>query len=311
MSLLAIGECMVELGGRQRDADGERWRLAHAGDTFNAAYVARALGATPVDYHTAHGDDPFSEAMRETMRACGVGEAASPVLAGRRPGLYAITLDGAERSFTYWRSDSAARHLADDPDALRRSLAGRDWAFVSGITLAIAHERRALIDALIEAAKLGTRIAFDPNHRPRLWDAAEARRAHAALLSHVDLVLTGTDDERALGGAGEPAAIVERYARPGRTVVVKDGANGAWLDGPHGAVRVPARPANAVDTTGAGDAFDGGMLAGLMRGMDAEGAARLAVRAAAVTVAHHGARAPASALRAALDDPPDPPHGEA
>ena len=41
--------------------------------------------------------------------AHGIGTASSPIIAGARPGLYAITLTGAERSFTYWRSDAAAR----------------------------------------------------------------------------------------------------------------------------------------------------------------------------------------------------------
>ena len=45
----------------------------------------------------------------------GIGIGDSPIIAGARPGLYAITLTGAERSFTYWRSDAAARQLADRP----------------------------------------------------------------------------------------------------------------------------------------------------------------------------------------------------
>src|SRR6185436_3301916 len=98
------------------------------------------------------------------------------------PGLYAITLAGAERSFTYWRSDAAARRLADDPAALTKSLDDRALVYFSGITLAILAEpaRRTLIAALAAARSAGTTVAFDPNHRPRLWaDAAAARAAIA------------------------------------------------------------------------------------------------------------------------------------
>ena len=52
-------------------------------------------------------------------------------------GLYLIELEGAERSFHYWRSTSAARHLADDPGGLGAGLAGAGMVHLSGITLAI------------------------------------------------------------------------------------------------------------------------------------------------------------------------------
>ena len=299
MSLLAIGECMIELGDRRSEADGDRWRMTYAGDSYNVAYAARAISGREVAYHTAHGDDPFSDAMRAAMRADGIGEARSAVLPGRRPGLYAISLDGAERSFTYWRADSAARHLADDPERLRNSLAGRDWVFVSGITLAIVRDRAALIAALREAAANGSRIAFDPNHRSALWNGDEARRLHAELLPHVGVVLTGVDDERLLHGRPmDIATIVATYARDGRTVIVKDGENGAWIAGPSAPVHVPPRTVEAKDTSGAGDAFDGGTLAGLMLGLPVGEAVDLGTRAAALTVCIHGARAPRERLAA-------------
>ena len=300
MSLLCIGECMIELGGR----DGDTWRMSFAGDTFNAAWAARALTDAPVDYHTAHGDDPFSDAMRTAMREAGIGEAASPHLPGRRPGLYAITLDGAERSFTYWRSDAAARHLADDADALRRSLADRTIVFLSGITLAIVRERARLVEALRRARADGARIAFDPNHRPALWSAAEADLAHADLLPIVDYVMTGCDDEAALGRDSDVASIMDRYDARHAAVFVKDGANGAHVRGADGAiVHVPASPVDAVDTTGAGDAFDGGALAALVDGHDPVLAARQGAAVAAATVTVHGARASADTIRQAV-------HGE-
>lgn len=52
-------------------------------------------------------------------------------------GLYPIELDGVERSFPYWRSDAAARLLADDPDWLDRAFSGQGLIHLSGITVAI------------------------------------------------------------------------------------------------------------------------------------------------------------------------------
>ena len=112
----AIGECMLELSGQ----NGPDWRLGYAGDTFNTLWALAALTDGSATYVSAFGDDPFSHRQIEFFSENGIGVGTSPVITGARPGLYAITLDGAERSFTYWRSDSAARQLAADPDALKK-----------------------------------------------------------------------------------------------------------------------------------------------------------------------------------------------
>src|SRR5262245_38772330 len=110
--IASIGECMIELSG----TGGELWRMGFAGDTFNTLWALKALAGDDhaVDYVSAFGDDPFSHDQIAFFGKHGIGTAASPTLAGARPGLYAITLTGAERSFTYWRADAAARRLADD-----------------------------------------------------------------------------------------------------------------------------------------------------------------------------------------------------
>ena len=166
--IASIGECMLELSGR--DAD---WRMGHAGDAFNTLWALRALlpSDRPTDFVSAFGDDPFSQNQAAFFAENGIGTAASPSIEGARPGLYAITLDGAERSFTYWRSDSAARRLADDPAVLAKSLENRALFYFSGITLAILDEtgRKTLLKSIAAARTAGSLVAFDPNYRPRLW----------------------------------------------------------------------------------------------------------------------------------------------
>ncbi|MGH6914107.1 MAG: PfkB family carbohydrate kinase, partial [Geminicoccales bacterium] len=111
LRVASIGECMIEL--RHRGAT--ELELAYGGDTLNlAVYLARLTRGRgiAVDYVTALGCDVYSEAMLAMWRAEGIGcelVARSP---GRLPGLYTIRTDaGGERTFTYWRSASAARDL--------------------------------------------------------------------------------------------------------------------------------------------------------------------------------------------------------
>ena len=300
MRVVSIGECMIELSGR----DGPTWRQGFAGDTLNTLWYLRALlpETAATDYVTAFGDDPFSAEQIGFLRQSGIGTAQSPVMAGKAPGLYAIALDGAgERTFTYWRGQSAARHLADDPDALAASLAGADLVYFSGITLAILDEsaRARLFEALAAARAAGATVAFDPNYRPRLWpDRSAAAAAIDAGYEAGDMALPTFDDERALFGDGAPEATADRIAAHGpETIIVKCGADAALLhhDGRRRAIAPPA-PVAPIDTTGAGDSFNGAFLAARLRGHDAPSAALVAHRVAGRVIGRHGALLPMDAL---------------
>ena len=111
-TLLGIGECMVELS----QAEGGLLRQSFAGDVFNSLWYARAglPAAWQVSFCSAVGADPTSDKMMNFIEQAGVRCDAVRRLADRTPGLYMIHLDGAERSFSYWRDTSAARLLAQD-----------------------------------------------------------------------------------------------------------------------------------------------------------------------------------------------------
>lgn len=299
----SVGECMLELSG----AGDDHWRMGFAGDTFNTLWAIRALtGAERAcDYVTAFGDDPFSLRQIGFITDNGMGIGASPRIQGARPGLYAITLDGAERSFTYWRADAAARRLADDADALARSLGGRALIYLSGITLAILDRkpRETLLETLAHARAGGATIAFDPNYRPRLWPSPDAARAALSeALKVVDIALPTFPDERELFGDADPAATAARLDAAGvRDIVVKNGAAPALVA--HAGVKefCPAQAVDdAVDTTGAGDSFNGGYLAARLEGMAPVEATRRGHRVAASVVRVRGALAPFATLRQAF-----------
>ena len=300
--IASIGECMLELSG----AGGGAWNLNYAGDTFNTLWAIRALtdATVPADYVSAFGDDPFSAGQIDFFRRNGIGIAASPIIAGARPGLYAITLTGAERSFTYWRSDAAARQLASDPAKLAKSLENRALVYFSGITLAILERaaRGRLLLALDRARQAGSRIAFDPNYRPRLWQSVqEARGAIADALPLVDIALPTFPDEQALFGDSTPDGVAYRLSAAGvKEIVVKDGAEPALVVDGDARGRVPAVKVTAIDTTGAGDSFNGGYLAARLANKTPAEAAAIAHRVAAATVQVRGALAAPDILKAAF-----------
>lgn len=306
---VAVGEAMLELA----PVDGGLYRIGYAGDTFNTVWHAAQLLGTRAraGFVSRIGTDSLSTRFALEAEADGLdisGIARDPE---RQMGLYLIELDGAERSFHYWRQVSAARRLADDPEGLEAALAGADLVHVSGITLAILlpGARDALFAVLDARRKAGARIAFDPNIRPRLWPSPQVTRdAVTRMLVRTDIALPSFDDESALWGDANPQATIDRLRDLGvAEVVVKDGPHPVSFvsGGARGVIDTPI-VASIRDTTGAGDAFNAGYLASRLLDRPPTGAIAAGQSLAAAVLATPGARAPRDIVRALASTVGDP-----
>lgn len=291
--IVSIGECMVELA--PTDAEGQ-FRIGFAGDTMNTAwYLRRRLGSGhQVDYLSAVGQDAISGQMLDFLRAAGIGTDHIARLTDRTVGLYMIQLQDGERSFSYWRGQSAARRLADDAARLDRALSGADIAVFSGITLAIlpAEGRARLLEALARVRAAGGSVVFDPNLRPRLWDTAQEMTAavmEAARMS--DTVLPSHEDEAIWFHDTDPEATLTRYRTAGaRTVVVKNGPGEILMcEDAETSRLLPASAPRVVDTTAAGDSFNAGYLAARLAGKPLATAVADAAALAAQVIQARGA----------------------
>ena len=282
-TFLSIGECMVELSPLGDDD----YRMGFAGDTFNTAWYARRLlpAEWTVAYGTCLGDDAVSDRMLRFMQEAGIDTETTREVPGRTVGLYMIQLQAGERSFSYWRGQSAARALADDAAWLEGIIAGAGAILFSGITLAILSDtaRETLCAALAQARARGAMTVFDTNMRARLWPGAEAMRAGIMRgAAQADIVLPSFDEEEAAFGDPTPQAVAARYHAVGaRLVVVKNGAGEILVSDKDGwpFVHRPAGVANVIDTTAAGDSFDAAFLAAYLQG---QGLREAAARGAAL-----------------------------
>ena len=173
--IACLGEVMIELA--LDDARPDHARLSVAGDTYNTAvYLKRSAPEIDVAYVTRLGRDAMSDRILSDLKAEAVDASAVEIDPDRRPGLYAISTDGAgERAFAYWRENSAARNLfrSETGRIDFEALAPFDMIYLSAITLAIlpADVRGGLIEWLSE---FPGRVVFDSNYRPRLWTSAGA-----------------------------------------------------------------------------------------------------------------------------------------
>ncbi len=292
-TFISIGECMAELQAR----DDGLYRLGFAGDTLNTAWYMRALtrpSKVAVDYVTAVGADSLSSKMLAFLKTNGVGTRFIKEISDRTVGLYLITLTGAERNFTYWRSSSAARLLAEDREVLAASLLQADAIYFSGITLAILSpdHRQNLLSVLREMKSRGAIIAFDSNARRRLWPSDGAMKA--AMIEGYKvctLALPTFSDDQALFGDATPTECAKRIAGYGvKEIVVKDGGNPCVVALGADLFSVAPEPVqDIVDTTGAGDSFNAGYIAARMSNREPVDAAKLGHRVAGRVIGERGA----------------------
>jgi 2-dehydro-3-deoxygluconokinase len=306
--LLGLGECMVELFADGPLGTAPALRRAFGGDVLNSLVAATRLGGR-CGFISRVADDPFGPAMRQAWADEGMDVSHAPLTSGDN-GVYFISVaDNGEREFSYRRRDSPASQytVADLDEAY---IAASHMLLLSGITQALSGTmRQATLAAAQMAHRHGVLVAFDPNYRPRLWAPQGGLQAARAALREVapfvdwllpshpaDSVLLG-DDALALPAddfAGAAQAL-EGFAALGPAVALKLGPRGCLLRTVAGSTHVEGVSAEKVlDTTGAGDLWNGRFLMGLRQGQAPADAALSAHRLAARKLAHRGAIPPAS-----------------
>ncbi len=290
---LSVGECMIEFA---RTADSGSWQRNFAGDTFNTAWYFHNLAGDTwrTAYFTAVGDDHVSDEMCAFIEDAGIDASDIRRIPGKSPGLYTIDLDGAERSFCYWRDNSAAKLLAADVPALNAAFASATEIYFSGITLAILNDtdKEHLVEALGRARNDGKSISFDPNIRPRLWTGEREMRMWLEKAAAVSTRAFPTfPDEAALFDDTDLAGTARRYRSYGvEEIVVKNGAEPCLtMAGDRQEIVAAQTVENPVDTTGAGDSFNGGYLAARVAGAPIGAACEAAHAISAQVISSFGA----------------------
>lgn len=256
-------------------------RITGGGAAANTASWLVACGAGALLIARVGADDAAG-IVRVGLERCGVrlALAVDPV----RPTccvVVLVDLDG-ERTMLPDRGASAAL-TADDVD--RVDLAGVDHLHLSGYVLLDESSRPGGLAALAAARRAGLTTSVDPQATALLVDP----NRFLADVEGVDLLLPNVDELAALTGGSDVAAARSLLDQVG-AVVYTSGPDGAtWVDR-SGQESVPAAAATVVDPTGAGDAFDAGLLAAWLTGASKEQALRAGAVAGASAVATVGGR---------------------
>jgi 2-dehydro-3-deoxygluconokinase len=301
-NIFLFGECMIELMAAPQGKSSNTMSQSFAGDVFNTAvYLKRTFTDVKVDLVTAVGKDQFSLDMVQYFKNENIGTDFVFKSETKIPGLYSIQLDDqGERSFIYWRNDSAARQVMQhiDEEAISKLSKG-DIFFFSGISLAVIEPeaRDQFWDMIYKLKAAGVQIVFDPNYRPRMWASPkEAQEQFELALQKSDLSLPGVDDFEKLFGM-TTVKEVHNYCNPFgiNELIIKNGEQGILVvvDGEVSEFAITPVE-NVVDTTSAGDSFNGVYLGARMEGYSVNDSIALASKAAGFVIQHKGAIAPAA-----------------
>jgi len=289
--VVTLGETMVlfwPADGAPLDA-ASHWDSSLGGAESNFALALARLGHR-TRWISRLGDDPFGRLVRATLQREGIVVDAPPDPRAPTAVFFKERAAHGPRRVVYYRRGSAAS-LMGPGDLDPAHLAGARVLHVTGITPALSRSCAAAVDhAVTLAREAGLLVSVDPNVRPQLWaDRETCRAALTRLVSRADLVLLGHEDAEILYPGLDEDSVLAAIAVAGpRTVVLKLGERGARgvCDGTQATVE--PYPVVAVDTVGAGDGFDAGFIAGLLRGYPFARCLALGARIGAAAVATAG-----------------------
>lgn len=296
--IFLFGECMVELlNVSPNNQLPQTLKQSFAGDVFNTAvYLKRVFSEMQVNLITAVGTDELSSNMVEYFSQQNIATDFVYRSNDKIAGLYSIKTDSeGERTFTYWRENSAARDVMKFIDAseTEKMLHG-DMFFFSGISLAvITPEDRPKFWQMVEQLKAaGLNIVFDPNYRARMWESVEeAQQQFNKAFTLSNIALPGIDDFKQLYNLTTAEEVIE-FCKPYAfdELVIKNGEKGVVSVKNSTIQNIEITPVEqVVDTTSAGDSFNGVFLGARASGINTMDAIKLASASAAVVIQHKGA----------------------
>lgn len=289
--VIAIGEPLLEFNACESGSlrEVKSYTVGYGGDTSNFCIAVQRFGITCA-YITRLGDDEFGQILLDLYKREGIDTSSIIVETGGFTGIYFISRKGTTHSFIYYRNGSAASHLClnDIPvDMIKHAKV----LHTSGITQAISTSAcDAAFYAMDVAKRAGVIVTYDPNIRLRLWSASRARGIVREAIRLADFVFPSLEDARILSDETDPKAIAEDLLALGpRVVILKLGGAGALLATPTEIISFPAFKVKTIDTTGAGDTFDGAFVSAYLRNWSLSDCVIFANAAAAMSTTKPGA----------------------
>ncbi len=293
---VVVGSCVVDVLarpvplsepiGRGRLVEGEPLRLTTGGIVSNAGITMARLGMRVAAF-TYVGNDEWAEVIRSRYVAEGVDTSSLMTHPERATSTSAVLIDpSGERSFLHCAG--APRYLDRDTCMSHIDLFAQSRALLLGYYPLMTRLQNDLPEVFAAIRKTGCLTALDAAGDGGAMDPL------ARILPHVDFYVPNESEAAHQTGRSDPESMIEAYRDAGATgwLGIKLGERGALLSPRPGEflkIDVVKPPGKVVDTTGAGDAFYGALITGVLRGLSPADAGKLAAAAGACCVTGLGA----------------------
>lgn len=300
--IICCGEALIDMLPRQMEDGSEVLLPVPGGAIFNTAIALGRLGEE-AGFFSGLSTDLFGEKLAAALEASKV-DYRYAVRSGAPTTLAFVKLTNGQAKYTFYDENTAGRLLSEKD---LPQFGDEVTALHFGTISLISEPCGATLEALMKREHKTRIMSLDPNIRASFIPDADAHRERMGrMIAMSDIVKVSDEDFDWLvpGGTFEDSA--KTWIENGMSLVVLTmGAEGCRVITAHHDVVVPVQKVQVVDTVGAGDSFDGGLLAGLsragvltksaLRDMDEEtlrGAVELAVKVAAISVTRAGANPP-------------------
>jgi len=302
--ILCCGEALIDMIPTPSAAGGEGFVPHSGGAVFNTAISLGRLGVD-TGFLTGLSTDLFGQQLAEDLHASQV-DAQLSIRSDLPTTLAFVRLQDGHATYTFYDENTAGRSLI--PSQLPEIPETVEALYLGGISL--INEPCAEFYAALAVREAGRRVVvLDPNVRPGfITDETGYRARLARMISVADVIKVSDEDLGWIVGGDAPLdAKAQGLLSSGpKCVIVTRGGEGALAFAPSfGRIEVAAKPAQVVDTVGAGDTFNAGVLAYLARrgllskarvadlsAEDIKGALSLGAAVAAITVSRAGANPP-------------------
>ena len=259
--ILSIGEILADMIGEKENGN-TVYRMFCGGAPFNVAFNAAKSGAKTAFIGNV-GDDVIGRELKSIAQSTLIGDVRIGLDRERNTTLAFVSVsEKGERDFTFFRKGTADYNL--DADAIDLSKYEGLGIVHLGSLMFSEKEGRRFASKIIKKVKDGKYLlSIDANFRMDLYDSVEeAVEAYKPFIEKADILKFSDDEILDYTGAESIEKGAESLVKPGRLLAVTMGNKGSmlWFDGKKYIVP-PSEAVEPVDTTGAGDAFYGALLA--------------------------------------------------
>jgi len=296
--VVGVGEVLIDFVATEPVSyvNASAFQKCFGGAPMNTLVGVARLGSSSGAI-TAVGEDPFGQFLIRELEKNGVDTSRVKVKKGMRTTITFVANEPetGERSFIFYRkpwitgtADSALSIEDVDLDYISNA----SILHVSGFSLSQNPSRKAVLTAVEHAKRTGVKVSFDPTLRVDVWNSERTvRRLYRQMLKLSDIATFSREEAEFIFGTDNPEKAAETALKYGVKVAgIKLGADGALLKTEEGQkLYVPAFKVEAIDTTGAGDGWNAGLLVGMLKGWDLETCVTVANAVGALVVTKHGA----------------------